>query len=114
MKFLILLLFVVSCYTTSEASPYLSDTADTVIRKIQMYGGGVITVPENKIWEITSITCSDGMYPVAVTSVKPDSALKAGETYVLPFWIAEAELLSGNNGDLFYNFTIKEYSTDHD
>ncbi len=89
---------------SQESSP---DTTAKVVVK-QGISGSIYTVPEDKQWEFISLTVSEGSYPILVGSVKYDSILQPGDSVAIPFWVAEAELLSGNSTNLTYTLKVKE------
>lgn len=95
---------------TAQTSESAEDSSSFHVIYKQALAGGICKVPEGKRWEILSVTVSTGSYPILVNSVKFKDQLVEGDTLVLPFWLAEAELISEGTGAYSYTLKIKEFT----
>lgn len=84
-----------------------SDSTNEITK--QSLAGSSFTVPQGKVWRVKSLYVNDGSsYNILVTSVKFDKPLTAGEKLFTPSWVAEAELLNGDQSGFSYIFKIEE------
>jgi hypothetical protein len=75
----------------------------------QSIAGSSFTVPPGKIWRVKRLYVNDGgSYNILVTSIKFDKPLAEGEKLFTPSWVAEAELLDGDQSGFSYVFKIEE------
>ncbi|MDX2001882.1 MAG: hypothetical protein SFW35_05605 [Chitinophagales bacterium] len=78
-------------------------------KKFTVMAGSRLTVPEGQYWTIEKVTCSGGSYAVRVKSLEKDSVYAAGQSIVIPTFVAEAELLSEAKGNLLFTIKVKQY-----
>lgn len=77
-------------------------------KRVTAFSGGVLTVPEGKVWSIEEVTVSDGSgFNIKVSSLDIPDTLYAGEQIKIPVFGSESHLLD-NPSEATYTFEINE------
>ncbi|MEI6766620.1 MAG: hypothetical protein WCM76_13385 [Bacteroidota bacterium] len=94
-------------------APSVADSAKgEKLITVELTQGGMLTVPEGKIWKVKQATCSSGMgeYKILVGSVKFKEEYGPGEKIIMPAYTPEASLLTEDFSSIIYSFNIIERS----
>lgn len=95
--------------TNADSTFNIKTDSNGVLIKKYLIGGGSITVPSSKTWQVKNIYVNNGgSYNILVTSIKYNKPLAEGSKIYSPTWCAEAELIGSDITSLTYIYIIEE------
>jgi hypothetical protein len=96
-----------------KQAPAVADSAvGEKLITVELTQGGMLSVPEGKIWKVKQATCSAGIgeYKILVGSVTFKDEYGPGEKIIMPAYTPEASLLTEDFSSIIYTFNIIERS----